>query len=154
MFIRMCINCISLCPWNYFLTHTIFYFFSVWLLSVLCGHSGFFIPATTAKDLRLRRISIPDLIHYIIFLSYFLRKSQYFPFSMFSTKQVNYWYHFYNVFGMTRSLTGDWTLDLPHSKPALYHQAIEEAVRYTQYETREQRQFSVVLFKGVLSLNI
>ena len=42
----------------------------------LRGHSVFFIPATTANDLRLRRISIPDLIHYIIFL----RKSQYFPF--------------------------------------------------------------------------
>jgi len=26
---------------------------------------------------------------------------------MFSAKQGNYWYHFYNVFGMTRSLTGD-----------------------------------------------
>jgi len=26
-----------------------------------------------------------------------------------SAKQGNYWYHFYNVFGMTRSLTGDWT---------------------------------------------
>ena len=26
---------------------------------------GFFIPATTANDLRLRRISITDLIHYI-----------------------------------------------------------------------------------------
>jgi len=23
-------------------------------------------------------------------------------------KQENYWYHFYNLFGMTRSLTGDW----------------------------------------------
>ena len=57
-----------------------FFFFSVRLLSVLCGHSGFFIPATTANDLRLRRISIPDLIHYIIFLSLFLRKSQYFLF--------------------------------------------------------------------------
>ena len=32
-----------------------------------------------------------------------------------------YWYHFYNGFGMTQSLTGDWTRDLPHSKPALYH---------------------------------
>jgi len=32
-----------------------------------------------------------------------------------SAKQGNYWYHFYNVFGMMRSLTGDWTLDLPHS---------------------------------------
>ena len=47
---------------------------------------------------------------------------------MFSAKQGNYWYHFYNVFGMTRSLTGEWTRDLPHSKPALYHYAIEEAV--------------------------
>jgi len=26
---------------------------------------------------------------------------------MLSAKQGNYWYHFYNVFGMTRSLTGD-----------------------------------------------
>ena len=25
---------------------------------------------------------------------------------MFSAKQGHYWYHFYNVFGMTRSLTG------------------------------------------------
>ena len=25
---------------------------------------------------------------------------------MLSAKQGNYWYHFYNVFGMTRSLTG------------------------------------------------
>ena len=54
--------------------------------------------------------------------------SQYFPFLMFSAKQGNYWYHFYNVFGMTRSLTGDWTRDLPHVKPALYHWAIKEAV--------------------------
>ena len=38
------------------------------------------IPASTANDFLLRRISIPDRIHYIIFLSYFLRKSQYFPF--------------------------------------------------------------------------
>jgi len=28
---------------------------------------------------------------------------------MLSAKQGNYWYHFYNVFGMTRSLTGYWT---------------------------------------------
>ena len=33
---------------------------------------------------------------------------------MFSAKQGQYWYHFYNVFGMTPSLTGDWTRDLPH----------------------------------------
>ena len=31
---------------------------------------------------------------------------------MLSAKQGNYWYHFYNVFGMTRSLTRNWTWDL------------------------------------------
>ena len=41
---------------------------------------GFLIPATTANDLRLRRISIPDFIHYIVVLSLFSRKSQYLPF--------------------------------------------------------------------------
>ena len=46
---------------------------------------------------------------------------------MLSAKQGYCWYHFYNVFGMTRSLTGDWTRYLLHSKPALYHYAIEEA---------------------------
>ena len=55
-------------------------FFSVRLLSVLRDHPFFSIRATTANDLRLRRISIPDLIHYIIFLYYSLRKSQHFPF--------------------------------------------------------------------------
>ena len=44
-----------------------------------------------------------------------LEKEPVFPFSMLSANQVNYWYHFYNVFGMTRSLTGDGTRDLPHS---------------------------------------
>ena len=44
-----------------------------------------------------------------------------FPFKMLSAKQGNYWYHFYKVFGMTWSLTGDWTRDLLHWMPALYH---------------------------------
>ena len=52
---------------------------------------------------------------------------------MFSAKQGHYWYHFGIVFGMTRSLIGDWTRDLPHSKPALYHLAIEEAVTPYKY---------------------
>ena len=66
-------------------------------------------------------------LHYFPIL--ILLKEPVFPFSMLSAKQGNYWYHFYNVFDMTRSLTGDWTWDIPHSKPALYHQAIEEAVK-------------------------
>ena len=66
-------------------------------------------------------LSIPDFIHYIYFPILFLEKEPVFPFFMFSAKQGNCWYQFYNVFGMTRSLTGDWTWDLPHSKPALYN---------------------------------
>ena len=52
-----------------FFQHSTF-FGSAWLFV-------FFIPITTANDLRLRRISIPDLIHYIIFLSQFLSCNKY-----------------------------------------------------------------------------
>ena len=85
------------------------------------GPFGFFIPATKANDLRLRTISIPDFIYYIVCPIFILQKEPVFPFLMWSAKQGNYWYHFHNIFGMTRSLTGDWTRVLPHSKPALYH---------------------------------
>ena len=94
-----------------------FFFFSVRLLSVLHGHSVFHTRHNgqwppSSKDFYTK--SYP--LHYLI-----LEKEPVFPFSMLSAKQGNYWYHFYNVFGMTRSLTGDWTPDLPHSTPALYH---------------------------------
>ena len=62
---------------------------------------SFFIPATTANDLRLQRISIPDCIHYICFPILILQPV--FPLLMLSAIQWNYWCHFYNVFGMTRS---------------------------------------------------
>ena len=83
---------------------------------------GFFHPRyngqwpPTWKDFLSQMLSITYIV-----LSYFLRKSQYFPFWIFSAQQGHYWDHFYNVFGMTRSLTGNWTRDLPHSKPTLYH---------------------------------
>jgi len=51
--------------------------------------------------------SIPDFILYIYFPILILKKETVFPFLMFSAKQGNYRYYFYNVFGMTRSLTGD-----------------------------------------------
>jgi len=51
--------------------------------------------------------SIPDIINYIYFPILILEKKPVFPFLMFSAKQGLYWYHFYNVFGMTRSLTWD-----------------------------------------------
>ena len=79
-------------------------------------HNGQWPP--TLKDFYTR--SYP--LHYFPIL--ILEKEPVFPFLMLSAKQGNYWYHFYNVFGMTRSLTGDWTRDLLHSKPALYHLAI------------------------------
>ena len=48
-----------------------------------------------------------------------------FLFLILSDTQGNYRYHFYNVFGMMRSVSGYWTRYLPHSKPVLYHWAIE-----------------------------
>ena len=76
-------------------------------LSVLRGHSFFFIPATMANDLRLRRILYPRFNPLHLFYILILEKEPVFPFSMLSAKQENYWYHFYNIFGMTRSVTGD-----------------------------------------------
>ena len=76
---------------------------------VVAWSLGCFIPATTAKwpptskDFFTR--SYP--LHYFLIL--ILAKEPVFPFSMLSAKQGNYWYHFYSVFGMMRSLSGDWT---------------------------------------------
>ena len=74
-------------------------------------HNGQWPP--TSKDFYTR--SYP--LHYFLIL--ILEKKPVFPFPMLSAKQGHYWYHFYKVFGVTRSLTGDWTRDLPHSNPAL-----------------------------------
>ena len=93
-----------------------FFFFLAFDLCRFCvvirhRHNGQWPP--TSKDFYTR--SYP--LHYFLIL--FLEKEPVFPFSMLSAKQVKYWYHFYNVFGMTRTLTGDWNRDLPHSMPAL-----------------------------------
>ena len=77
-------------------------------------HNGQWPP--TSNDFLSQIVSIT-----FIFLSWFLRKSQYFPFQCTVLNKGTTWYHFYNVFCMTRSLTGDWTQDLPHSMPARYH---------------------------------
>ena len=76
-------------------------------------HNGQWPP--TSKDFYTRSYSLQ------YFLILILEKEPVFPVSMLSAKQRNYWYHSYNGFGMARSLTGDWTRDLPHLKPALYH---------------------------------
>ena len=102
-------------------------FFSVRLLSVLRGHSVFSSPPQRPMTSDFEGFSIPDVIHYIYFPILILEKEPVFPFLVFSAKQGNYWYHFYNVFGMPRSLTVDGTRDLPHSKPVLNHYGIEAA---------------------------
>ena len=73
-----------------------------------CVVIRFFIPVTMANDFDFEGFSIPDFILYIYFpILIILEKEPVFPFLMFSAKQGNYWYHFYNVFGMTWSLTGN-----------------------------------------------
>ena len=64
------------------------------------------------KKLAFEGFSIPDFIHYIYFPILVLEKEPVFSFLMLSAKQGHYWYHFYKFFGMTRSLTGDWTTRL------------------------------------------
>ena len=62
-------------------------FFSVRLFVGSAWPFGFFIPATAANDLRLRRISIPDFIHYIFCPIFILQKEPVFPFLMLSAKR-------------------------------------------------------------------
>ena len=102
--------------WSYYwVKKEIFLFFYLFLAFDFCRFCvviRFFHPhhngqwPQTLKDFYTR--SYP--LHYYLIL--ILEKEPVFPFSMFSAKQGNYWYYFYNVFGMTRSLTGDWTRDL------------------------------------------
>ena len=106
---------------NIFFSLTSFFFFLAFDFCRLCMVIRFFHPRhngqwpPTLKDFYAR--SYP--LHYFLIL--ILEKKPVFPFWILSAKQGNYWYHFYYVFGMMRSLTGDWTRDLLHSKPALYH---------------------------------
>ena len=90
-----------------------------------CVVIPFFIPTTTAKWPPTLKNFYPRfyLLHFCPVL--ILEKEPVFPFLMLRTKQGNYWYHFYNVFGMTRSLTGDWTWDLPHSNIRLWRRRFQ-----------------------------
>ena len=90
-----------------------FRFFGVRLLLFLRGHSVFPSPPQRPMTSDFEGFSIPDFINYILFPILILQKEPVFPFLMLSAKQGNYWYHFNNVFGMTRSLTGDWTRGPP-----------------------------------------
>ena len=87
---------------------------SVRLLSVLLGHSVCSSSPQRPLTSDFERFYSPDFIHYI-----FLKKKAVLSFTTMNAKLWNFWYHFYNVFDMMRSLTGDWTRDLPHSKPTI-----------------------------------
>ena len=96
-------------------------FFNVRLLSVLRGHPGFFHTRHNGQWPPTLKDFYPRLypLHFCTIL--ILKLEPVFPFFNVECQTREYWNHFYNVFDMTRSLTGDWTRDPPHSKPALYH---------------------------------
>jgi len=62
----------------------IFFIFLAFDICRFCVVIRFFLPTTTANDLRLRRISIADLIHYIIILILILEKEP--VFSLFNVE--------------------------------------------------------------------
>ena len=85
--------------WSSFLGFLAFDFYRFCV--VIC----FFIPATTANDLGLQRISIPDFIHYIFFPILILQKEPVFP--------------FFNVECLTRELL------VPFLYRLLYHAVLD-----------------------------
>ena len=86
-----------------------------------CVVIRFFHPCNNGQWPPSSRDLCPKFYRLHCFPILILEKEPVFSFWMLSAKQGNSWYHFYNVFGMTQSLTGDWTLDLPHWMPALYY---------------------------------
>ena len=84
------------------------FFFRFFRFCRFCIVPFFSSPPQRPMTSNFEGFSILDFIHYIYFPFLILEK-EYFPFWMFSAKQGHYCYHFYNVFGMTRSLSGDWT---------------------------------------------
>ena len=91
--------------------------FCVQLFSVLRGHLAFLSPPQ-------RPMTSNFFLSQILSITFFfyLNSSERAGISLFNVECQTrvLLVPFYNVFGMTRSLTGDWTQDLPHSKPALY----------------------------------
>ena len=117
--VGLCGVCVEFKGMNEFLFF-FFFFFSVWPLPVPRGHSNCSSPPQRPMTSDSQGFSIPDFIHYTYYLNSWERASI-FPFGCSVLNKGTTGTIFFNVFGMTRSLTGDWTRDLPHLKPALYH---------------------------------
>ena len=81
-----------------------FFLFSIKDMCMYIFKIVFSSPPQLPMTSNFEGFSIPDFIHYIYFPILILEKE---PVLMFSAKQGNYWYHFYNVFGMTQCLTVD-----------------------------------------------
>ena len=103
MLCRQQVRCVIYAPLIFFFFKFVFDFcrFCVVIWFFHPRHNSQWPP--TSKDFYTRSYPLHD------FLILILEKEPVFPFSMLSAKQGNSWYHFYFVFGMTRSLTGDWT---------------------------------------------
>mgnify|MGYP006890239555 CR=1 FL=1 len=83
------------CP-SYWITRPVynfFSFFSVWLLSVLRGHS-FFHPRHNGQLPSTSKDFYPRFYPLHFFPILILQNEPAFPFLMLSAKQGNYWYHF------------------------------------------------------------
>ena len=117
---------------NFFTTWFNFNYFIMTLKPVITGfvfgvfnvrlnYSFFFHPRLNGQWRPTSKNFYPRFYPLLLFTYLNSQKEPVFPFLMFSAKQGNCWYHFYKVFGMFWSLTGNWTRDLPHLKPALYH---------------------------------
>jgi len=109
----MCVMKRDLTRFLFKYVHLACYLFLAFAFCRFCKVICFFIRATTANDLRLWKIFYPRYYPLHFFPILILQKESVFPFLVSSAKQGNYWYHFNNVFGVMRSLTGYWTSPLP-----------------------------------------
>ena len=102
-----------------------FYFQIIFFRSTFVGSAWsfvFFIPATTANDLRLRRIFYPRFypLHLFSYLNSWERASI-FPFECTVLNKGTTGTIFIMSLVWRCPWLGIWTRDRPHSKPALYH---------------------------------
>ena len=109
--------------WFEFIFYFFSIFFSIWLLSVLRGHSVFSSPPQRPITSDFEGFSIPDFIHYIYFPILILEKEPViFPLecSVLNKGTTG------TIFITSLVWRGPWLgiepgTSLPHSKPALYH---------------------------------
>ena len=122
------------CNRFFFYYYYFFIFFGVWLFVVSAWSFGFFIPATTANEPRLRRIFYPRFypLHLYSYLN-FCERASIFPFecSVLNKRTTGT-----NIFGKTRSLTGDWTKNnkLTGHSSQYCENKISQQVQWTTYD--------------------